>query len=89
MAGYRLTARLGAGGMGRVYLSHTPGGRPIAIKVVRSELADSPELRRRFARGIKAAREVRGAYTAELIDADADANPPWLATLYIPGPSPS
>ncbi|MFF8594988.1 protein kinase [Streptomyces sp. NPDC015220] len=87
VAGYRLAARLGAGGMGRVYLSHTRGGRPVAIKVVRPELADDPGFRRRFGREIKAARRVRGAYTAELIDADADGAPPWLATLYVPGPS--
>ncbi|MEU6007932.1 serine/threonine-protein kinase [Streptomyces sp. NPDC047453] len=87
VAGYRLAARLGAGGMGRVYLSHTQGGRPVAIKVVRPELADHPAFRRRFRREIAAARRVRGAYTAELIDADADGVPPWLATLYVPGPS--
>ncbi|MFF3316289.1 serine/threonine-protein kinase [Streptomyces sp. NPDC003035] len=87
VAGYRLAARLGAGGMGRVYLSHTPGGRPVAIKVVRPELADDATFRQRFRREIKAARRVRGAYTAELIDADADGVPPWLATLYVPGPS--
>ncbi|MFB0617011.1 serine/threonine-protein kinase [Streptomyces sp. AGS-58] len=87
VAGYRLAARLGAGGMGRVYLSHSRGGRPVAIKVVRPELADDPEFRRRFGREIGAARRVRGAYTAELIDADADGTPPWLATLYVPGPS--
>ncbi|WP_327692011.1 serine/threonine protein kinase [Streptomyces sp. NBC_00461] len=87
VAGYRLAARLGAGGMGRVYLSHTQGGRPVAIKVVRPELADDPAFRRRFGREIKAAQRVRGAYTAELIDADPDGVPPWLATLYVPGPS--
>ncbi|WP_406469280.1 serine/threonine protein kinase [Streptomyces hirsutus] len=87
VAGYRLAARLGAGGMGRVYLSHTQGGRPVAIKVVRPELADDPAFRRRFGREIKAAQRVRGAYTAEVIDADADGIPPWLATLYVPGPS--
>jgi len=87
VAGYRLAARLGAGGMGRVYLSHTQAGRPLAIKVVRPELADDPDFRRRFGREVKAARRVRGAYTAELIDADADGVPPWLATLYVPGPS--
>ncbi|MBV7670580.1 serine/threonine protein kinase [Streptomyces halstedii] len=87
VAGYRFAARLGAGGMGRVYLSHTRGGRPVAIKVVRPELADDPGFRRRFGREIEAARRVRGAYTAELIDADADGVPPWLATLYVPGPS--
>ncbi|WKD34603.1 serine/threonine-protein kinase [Streptomyces xanthophaeus] len=87
VAGYRIAARLGAGGMGRVYLSHTQGGRPVAIKVVRPELAEDPAFRRRFRREVEAARRVRGAYTAELIDADADATPPWLATLYVPGPS--
>ncbi|MEU5754470.1 serine/threonine-protein kinase [Streptomyces sp. NPDC047829] len=87
VAGYRLAARLGAGGMGRVYLSYTRGGRPVALKVVRSELADDPAFRRRFGREIKSARRVKGAYTAELIDADADGTPPWLATLYVPGPA--
>ncbi|MFI7412095.1 serine/threonine-protein kinase [Streptomyces sp. NPDC049627] len=87
VAGYRLAARLGAGGMGRVYLSHTQGGRPVAIKVVRPELVDAPDFRRRFRREVEAARRVRGAYTAELIDADPDGVPPWLATLYVPGPS--
>ncbi|TFI25578.1 serine/threonine-protein kinase [Streptomyces sp. 4R-3d] len=87
VAGYRLAARLGAGGMGRVFLAHTQGGRPVAIKVVRPELADDPDFRRRFGREIRAAQRVRGAYTAELIDADADGVPPWLATLYVPGPS--
>ncbi|MEV3968518.1 serine/threonine-protein kinase [Streptomyces sp. NPDC050698] len=87
VAGYRLAARLGAGGMGRVYLSHTQGGRPVALKVIRPELADDPDFRRRFRREVEAARRVRGAYTAELIDADADGTPPWAATLYVPGPS--
>ncbi|MGV9697146.1 protein kinase domain-containing protein [Streptomyces sp. NPDC003470] len=87
VAGYRLVARLGAGGMGRVYLSHTQGGRPVAIKVVRPELADDPAFRRRFRREVEAARRVRGAYTAELVDADTDGVLPWLATLYVPGPS--
>ncbi|WP_282701625.1 serine/threonine-protein kinase [Streptomyces sp. CC219B] len=87
VAGYRLAARLGAGGMGQVYLAHTQGGRPVAIKVVRPELADDPDFRHRFRREIAAARRVRGAYTAELIDADAESSPPWLATLYVPGPS--
>ncbi|MFD3379131.1 MULTISPECIES: serine/threonine-protein kinase [unclassified Streptomyces] len=87
VAGYRLAARLGAGGMGRVYLSHTQGGRPVAIKVIRPELADDPTFRRGFRREIRAAQRVQGAYTAELIDGDADGVPPWLATLYVPGPS--
>ncbi|OLZ65666.1 serine/threonine protein kinase [Streptomyces amritsarensis] len=87
VGGYRLAARLGSGGMGRVYLSHTPGGRPVAIKVVHPELAEDATFRRRFRREVEAARRVRGAYTAELIDADAEATPPWLATVYVPGPS--
>lgn len=87
VGGYRLAARLGSGGMGRVYLSHTQGGRPVAIKVVHPELAEDPTFRRRFRREVEAARRVRGAYTAELIDADAEATPPWLATVYVPGPS--
>ncbi|WP_330239059.1 serine/threonine-protein kinase [Streptomyces sp. NBC_00525] len=87
VGGYRLAARLGAGGMGRVYLSHTEGGRPVAIKVVRPELADDPDFRKRFRREVRAARRVRGAYTAELLDADPDCAQPWLATLYVPGPS--
>ncbi|MGW4686289.1 serine/threonine-protein kinase [Streptomyces sp. NPDC004244] len=87
VAGYRLAARLGAGGMGRVYLSHTRGGRPVALKVVRPELAGDTAFVRRFRQEVEAARRVRGAYTAELIDADADGTPPWLATLYVPGPS--
>ncbi|MFJ1568754.1 serine/threonine-protein kinase [Streptomyces erythrochromogenes] len=87
VGGYRLAARLGSGGMGRVYLSHTQGGRPVAIKVVHPELAEDPTFRRRFRREVEAARRVRGAYTAELIDADAEATPPWLTTVYVPGPS--
>ncbi|MFE0579322.1 serine/threonine-protein kinase [Streptomyces sp. NPDC058874] len=87
VGGYRLAARLGSGGMGRVYLSHTRGGRPVAIKVVHPDLAEDPTFRRRFRREVEAARRVRGAYTAELIDADPGATPPWLATVYVPGPS--
>ncbi|MFJ3858522.1 serine/threonine-protein kinase [Streptomyces sp. NPDC090085] len=87
VGGFRLVARLGAGGMGRVYLSHTAGGRPVALKVVRAELAEDVSFRRRFRREVEAARRVRGAYTAELIDADVEGVPPWLATVYVPGPS--
>ncbi|WP_328720835.1 serine/threonine protein kinase [Streptomyces sp. NBC_00247] len=87
VGGYRLVARLGAGGMGRVYLAYTRGGRPVAVKVVRPELADDPGFQRRFAREIKAAQRVRGVYTAEVIDADVHGEPPWLATSYVPGPS--
>jgi serine/threonine protein kinase len=84
---YRLQARLGAGGMGRVYLAYTPAGRPVALKVVRSELSDDQDFRVRFRQEIEAAQRVRGLYTAELIDADPAATPPWLVTAYVPGPS--
>ncbi|MFJ8650113.1 serine/threonine-protein kinase [Streptomyces sp. NPDC093546] len=87
VAGYRLSARLGAGGMGAVYLSYTPGGRPVAIKVIRPDFAEDAEFRRRFAQEVRAAQRVQGLYTAPVIDADTDARRPWLATAYVPGPS--
>ena len=87
IGGYRLEARLGSGGMGRVYLAFTPAGRPVALKVVRSDLGDDQDFRLRFEQEIQAARRVRGLYTAELIDADPAATPPWLVTAYVPGPS--
>src|SRR3954447_1274345 len=85
--GHRLSALLGSGGMGRVYLSFTPGGRPLAIKVMRAEIADDREFRRRFRREVHAAQRVQGIYTAPVVDADADAPMPWLATVYVSGPS--
>jgi len=87
IAGYRLHARLGAGGMGVVYLGSTPGGRAVAVKVMRPELGDDREFRSRFRHEIEAARRVHGMYTAQVIDADPAAVPPWLATVYVPGPS--
>lgn len=84
---FQVRARLGAGGMGRVYLGATSTGRRLAIKVVRSELAEDPEFRTRFRREIDAAQRVRGLYTAAVVDADADSVRPWLATEYVPGPS--
>ncbi|QFU88585.1 serine/threonine-protein kinase [Amycolatopsis sp. YIM 10] len=87
VGGYRLRARLGVGGMGRVYLAFSPGGRALAIKVVRAEHAEDEEFRRRFEQEIAAARRVQGMYTAEVVDADATAAVPWLATAYVPGPS--
>jgi eukaryotic-like serine/threonine-protein kinase len=87
IGGYRLEARLGSGGMGRVYLAFTPAGRPVALKVVRPDLGDDQDFRNRFEQEIQAARRVRGLYTAELIDADPAATPPWLVTAYVPGPS--
>src|SRR5271167_575998 len=84
---YRLQARLGSGGMGRVYLAFTPAGRSVALKVVRSELVHDQDFRTRFRQEIQAAQRVRGLYTAELIDAAPDATPPWLVTAYVQGPS--
>ncbi|MFF3538622.1 serine/threonine-protein kinase [Streptomyces sp. NPDC002466] len=87
IAGYRLAARLGAGGMGKVYLSYTPGGRPVAIKVIRPEFGEDAEFRRRFAQEVRSAQRVQGLFTAPVIDASTDAAQPWLATAYVPGPS--
>ncbi|MEE1784932.1 serine/threonine-protein kinase [Streptomyces sp. SP17BM10] len=87
VAGYRVRARLGAGGMGRVYLAYTPGGRPVALKVVRPELAEDPVFRHRFAQEVASARRIHGLYTAQVVDAGTDATTPWLATTYVPGPS--
>ncbi|GAA1643979.1 hypothetical protein GCM10009733_046360 [Nonomuraea maheshkhaliensis] len=84
---YRLHARLGGGGMGQVFLGRSPGGRLVAVKVVRPELADDADFRRRFASEVEAAGKVGGFYTAQVVDADTDAARPWLATAYIPGPS--
>ncbi|MFD0415047.1 serine/threonine-protein kinase [Streptomyces sp. NPDC127108] len=85
LGGYRLHARLGAGGMGVVYLAHTPGGRPIALKAVRDELAADPEFRRRFAHEVASARGIHGLFTAQVVDSGVDAPTPWLATAYVPG----
>ncbi|MEU7599462.1 serine/threonine-protein kinase [Streptomyces sp. NPDC041003] len=87
MGRYRIVARLGAGGMGRVYLGRSASGRAVAVKVVRPELAEDPGFRRRFAREVEAARRVNGFFTATLVDADPDGSPPWLATAYVPGMS--
>lgn len=84
---FRLSGRLGAGAMGRVYLGHTPGRRPVAVKVIHPELVDDPLFRRRFRREVEAASRVHGLYVAPLVDADPDAAVPWLATAYISGPS--
>jgi serine/threonine protein kinase/outer membrane protein assembly factor BamB len=84
---FRVTARLGAGGMGQVFLCQSAGGRPVAVKMIRAELAVDPEFRVRFQREVAAARKVSGLYTALLIDADADGPVPWLATAYVNGPS--
>ncbi|MFD3336410.1 serine/threonine-protein kinase [Streptomyces sp. NPDC058700] len=87
VAGYRLAAKLGAGGMGKVYLSYTPGGRPVAIKLIRPEFGEDAEFRRRFAQEVRSAQRVQGLFTAPVIDADPEGAQPWLATAYVPGPS--
>lgn len=84
---YRLVARLGSGGMGRVYLSHTPGGRAVAVKVIRPELAENAEFRKRFRAEVAAASRVHGLYTAPVVDSDTGGSMPWCATAYVPGPS--
>jgi hypothetical protein len=84
---YRVHARLGAGGMGTVYLAFTPGGRPVALKMIRPELADNADFRNRFRQEVEIARRVHGLYTAQVLDADPDASPPWLVTAFVPGPS--
>lgn len=73
--------------MGRVYLGRSPGGRQVAIKVIRPELAEDADFRTRFAREVSAARKVSGIFTASVVDADLDGPMPWLATSYIAGPS--
>ncbi|MFF5505660.1 protein kinase [Streptomyces roseolus] len=83
---YRLIARLGAGGMGRVYLARSEGGRTVAVKVVQTEFAQHAEFRLRFAREVTAAKRVGGAWTAAVLDADTGAETPWVATQYVPGP---
>jgi len=84
---YQLLGRLGAGGMGRVFLGMSAVGRPVAVKIVHAELAADPEFRARFSTEVAAARKVSGLFTALVVDADVDAPVPWLATAYVAGPS--
>lgn len=83
---YRLTGRLGEGGMGRVYLGESRGGRRVAVKVVRPEVAADPGFRSRFRREVEAAKTVGGFWTAPVVDADPDATVPWVASDYLPAP---
>ncbi|MFD4986585.1 PQQ-binding-like beta-propeller repeat protein [Streptomyces sp. NPDC058374] len=84
---FEVLSRLGAGGMGLVYLARSASGRRVAIKTVRTELAEDQLFRVRFTREVEAARAVSGFYTAAVVDADPRAPVPWLATAYVPAPS--
>lgn len=84
---YRLLGRLGSGGMGRVYLGRSTGGRTVAVKIVHPHFALDEEFRARFRREVDAARRVGGAWTAPVLDADPEAAVPWVATAYAAGPS--
>ncbi|MER5894396.1 serine/threonine-protein kinase [Streptomyces sp. NPDC001876] len=87
---YWLLSRIGAGGMGRVYLGRhrdAPTGRLAAVKTIRTEIADSATFRARFAREVRAAQRVSDAWTATVLEADTEATPPWIATAYVAGPT--
>ncbi len=84
---FEVLGRLGAGGMGLVYLARSASGRRVAIKTVRTELAEDQLFRVRFTREVEAARAVSGFYTAAVVDADPRAAVPWLATAFVPAPS--
>ncbi|MGX8910064.1 serine/threonine-protein kinase [Streptomyces netropsis] len=85
IAGYRLLARIGEGGMGSVYLSRTRGNQPVALKMIRREYAGDAEFRRRFQQEVRAAQRVRGYHLVPVVDHDANGEQPWLATAYVPG----
>ncbi|MGW5128845.1 protein kinase domain-containing protein [Streptomyces sp. NPDC004069] len=84
---YRLESCLGSGGMGVVHLARSASGLRLAVKVVHAEYAKDPEFRGRFRQEVAAARRVSGAFTAPVVDADPEAERPWMATLFIPGPT--
>ena len=84
---YRLESRLGSGGMGIVHLARSTSGMQLAVKVVHAEFARDPEFRGRFRQEVGAARRVSGAFTAPVVDADPEDARPWMATLFIPGPT--
>ncbi|MCW2930256.1 MAG: afsK 2, partial [Actinomycetia bacterium] len=84
---YAIIGKLGAGAMGQVFLARSAAGRLVAVKTIRVELAEEPGFRARFAREVAAARRVSGVFTASVIEADAEADLPWVATAYVPAPS--
>ncbi|MGW1886883.1 protein kinase domain-containing protein [Streptomyces sp. NPDC001970] len=84
---YHIERRIGAGGMGVVYLAVSPSGRRVALKVIRAEFAGDADYRARFRHEIEAARQVSGAFTAPVVGADADCDPPWMATQYFDAPT--
>lgn len=86
MGAYHLLARLGAGGMGQVYLGRSPGGRLVAVKVIRDEISDHPESLARFRRETATVEAVRSAYTAQLIEASLDAPPTGWPPSTLPDP---
>ncbi|MFF3622612.1 serine/threonine-protein kinase [Streptomyces sp. NPDC002467] len=85
IAGYRLLARIGEGGMGSVYLSRTRGNQPVALKVIRREFAQDQDFRARFEREVQAARRVQGYHIVPVVDHDTSGDQPWLASAYVPG----
>ncbi|WP_335936836.1 serine/threonine-protein kinase [Streptomyces sp. PTD5-9] len=87
IGGYRLLGRLGAGGMGQVFLARSDRGRTVAIKLVHGELAGQQEFRDRFRQEVRAARRVGSVWTAPVLDADTEAAVPWVATGYVAGVS--
>ncbi|MCX5298800.1 serine/threonine protein kinase [Streptomyces sp. NBC_00193] len=84
-AGYRLIARIGEGGMGTVYLSHTRGGQPVALKLIRREFGQDPDFRSRFEQEVRAARRVQGYHLVPVLDHDTTGASPWLASVFVPG----
>ncbi len=84
---YAIIGKLGAGAMGQVFLARSTAGRLVAVKTIRVELAEEAGFRARFAREVAAARRVSGVFTAAVIEADPEADLPWVATAYIPAPS--
>ena len=84
---YAVLGRLGSGSMGQVYLGRSAAGRLVAVKTIRVELAEEAGFRHRFAQEVAAARKVSGVFTAAVVEADPEADLPWLATAYVPAPS--